>query len=53
MVSSFNIYLFYLNSLIEGYKNTGSVFLKKNEMQLPWVSYTRETNSATYGQFRY
>lgn len=43
MVSSFNIYFFYLNSLIESYKNTGSVFSNKNEMQLPWVSLKEET----------
>lgn len=51
MASSFNIYFFYLNSLIEGYKNTGLVFPNKNEMQLPWASLIVETNPATCGQF--
>ena len=43
MLSIFNIYFFHLNSLIERYKNIGSVFSNKNEMQLPWVSLTEET----------
>lgn len=35
--------LFYLNSLIESYENTGSVFSNKNAIELPWVSPTEES----------
>lgn len=34
--------LFYLNSVIESYKNTGSVFSNINEIELPCISPTKE-----------